>query len=494
MRYPREMLDAVVRLLTCGGEATAFAVHPDGWFLTCDHSLADSNDIAIMLSHNRHEVYDAEVVLRKPESDVAVLRAREGGPYVSLALARGSNVPFGQHAQLSAHFTLDRISRMMAFSPTGPRSVRPINAVPTLIQVLTVIDDDGERKLLAYHAPPHVETGCSGAPITRLDTQGVVGMHAAQIYQGIGVAVHSAELERCLREARAPRRPWWGRGGKRTPEDVAERAANRFMAEWLCVSHTTIHDLDEVEADESRETLDWLTETGLSQVETASMYVLLAHLYFGADDFEQAFRFGMRALEAEGSTRTAYIMNRIGRKGCRDEEIIAALWQRVMEPSAETSFAHAVTRVSVGGYLLDLLWRRARYEDMITVAEALQPHREIGDREMTVRCLHARALCALGRFEEAIADYDAAWVGRAEGMVGIDFSFYARALGSTSGEEARAVRLGLWGLTWSKAPRGLFEHAAAAAGSLGLSQAQAALQERVAVAQDDDVDISKPSL
>lgn len=482
------MLDAVVRLLDGDGEATAFAVHPDGWFLTCDHSLADRGDAQVMLSHNRQEIYDAEIVLRRPDLDVAVLRVREGGPFVSLTIGDAAEV--GRQAHLFAHFTLDRVARMSAWAPTGFRHVEVWWVLPSLVDVLACPTDDEGRGLLVYHAPDHVETGCSGAPITAVHGSTVFGMHTSELYRGIGSAVRGDVLKTVLKEAGMDCRAWTGRAGKRTKPEVLSRARERYTSEWLNVTFTTNVDLDEMTPEDAQRRLDYLAETGQNRLNFPSMDTLLGYLYFGVGDVDRAYEFGCKAFDETGNLRTARLLKAIAMRGQRTEEIVSALRSVVEASPGQESYASSVRRCSLAIELLGLLWKLERHQDMIDVCEVVRPYIEQGDREMRVRCLRSRALTELGRSEEALGDYEKMWAERADGVEALDFVGFAKALAATPGQEIRAVRLGMWAMSWPQAPRGLFVQAAQAAGGLGFAHLQGMLTERATIAHEDDIDLA----
>lgn len=463
------MLDAVVRLLTGDGEATAFAVHPDGWFLTCDHSIAATDDVQIMLSHGRQEVYDAEVVLRRPETDVAVLRARAGGPFVSLEVA--DVVETGRHAQLLSHFTLDRLTKMSSWAPTGYRSVEVWWVLPSLVEVLaTPVEDEG-RALVLYHSPDHVESGCSGAPVVGIETRAVLGMHTSEFYRAMGLAVRANELNAILQSVGVTSRAWSGRAGKRTPADVIQRAKDRSDAEWLSVTYVVNTTIEQIDAEDAQKRLNYLAESGRDQLDYPSMHILLSYLYFGIGDFDKAYDSARTAFLRSGSPRAAYVLNRIARRGIRADEVLALLRGRIEATSPEASYASAVIQCEVAGQVLDLLWRMERNQEMAEVADSIAPYLDYGDRDMSVRCLRARALVGVGRNEEAVEIYDKVWADRADGVEPIDFATFAKALAVT-GQEHRAVRLGLWACAWTSATRTLFLNAAQAAHALGLAQLQ----------------------
>lgn len=481
------MHDAVVRLLAGDGEATAFAVHPDGWFLTCDHSIADTGEVQVMLSHNRREIYDAEVVLRCPEADVAVLRVREGGPFASCEVA--DHAETGRHAHLLAHFTLDRIGKMTAWAPTGYRNVEVWWVMPSLVEILACPSDDEGRALLTYHSPDHVETGCSGAPITQVHGETVLGMHTSEFYRGMGLAVRATELNEALKAAGVSSRAWKGRPGKRTRTDVAVRARDRYDAEWLSITYTANVNLDRIDAEDARKRLDYLAKSGQDGLDYPSMHTLKGYLYYGIGDYDRAYESGMMAFDKASSLRAAYLLKCVAQRGVRAEEVVAAMRSRIEKSAAERSYSSSVRLCCFAGELLDLLWRLGRPQEMVDISEDLLPHFEMGDRDMTVRCLRSRALCSVGRFEEAVEGFEQMWSGRADGAEGPDFVAFTKALASTTGNEVRAVRLGMWATSWAQAPRGLFVHAAEAASALGLDQMAAMLTQRALVARDDDADI-----
>jgi S1-C subfamily serine protease len=178
------------------GLGSGFLFRQDGYILTNNHVVESADKINVYLTSNENP-YEARIVGRAPELDLAVIKIEgEGFPY--LAIGDSDQVYVGDWVvAIGNPYGLDHTVTVGVISATG----RPLNIEGTMYQNLLQTD-------------AAINPGNSGGPMLNLEGE-VIGINTAvnATAQGIGFAIPTSTVLEVLQdlEAGVDRvRPWMG--------------------------------------------------------------------------------------------------------------------------------------------------------------------------------------------------------------------------------------------------------------------------------------------
>ena len=190
-------------------------IHPEGYILTNNHVVAQSDIIGAKLSEDGRE-YLAKLIFANSETDVALLkidRRPEDPPFVSVALAKNEDLLLGETVlALGNPFGLGGSVSEGILSSKNRRP--PVNDQPLSIQDWLQTD-------------AAINPGNSGGPLINLNGE-LIGLNVAVFRegQGIGFAIPIRMVAEALSEIVTPEKLaglWFGarfRGGKNTLETL----------------------------------------------------------------------------------------------------------------------------------------------------------------------------------------------------------------------------------------------------------------------------------
>lgn len=150
---------------------SGFIVNKDGYIITNDHVVRDSESIQVKLSNET--IYDAKIVGSDPKSDIAVIKINSKEPLPVAVLGDSDKLQVGQWAiAIGNPFGLDRTVTVGVVSATG-RSNMGIETYENFIQT-----------------DASINPGNSGGPLLNVNGE-VIGINTAIVAagQGIGFAI-----------------------------------------------------------------------------------------------------------------------------------------------------------------------------------------------------------------------------------------------------------------------------------------------------------------
>ena len=186
---------------------SGFIITPDGYVVTNNHVIADADEIKVKLQ-DEEEPFDAEIVGRDPETDLALLKIKADRIFPTLAFGNSDEAEVGQWVMAIGNpFGLDHSVTAGIISAKG----RIIGSGP--------FDD-------FIQTDASINPGNSGGPLINLDGQ-VIGINTAIIAsgQGIGFAIPSTMAKRVinqLKENKKVSRGWLGVTIQQVDENTAK--------------------------------------------------------------------------------------------------------------------------------------------------------------------------------------------------------------------------------------------------------------------------------
>lgn len=156
------------------GQGSGFIISKDGYILTNNHVVEDADKIKVILSDERK--FTAELVGSDPQSDVALIKIKDGGQLPTLPLGTSDSLEVAEWViAIGNPFGLSQTVTVGVVSATGRSSVG-INEYENFIQTDAAINP-----------------GNSGGPLLNIKGE-VVGINSALYsrsggYMGIGFAI-----------------------------------------------------------------------------------------------------------------------------------------------------------------------------------------------------------------------------------------------------------------------------------------------------------------
>ena len=150
---------------------SGFIINRDGYIITNDHVVRDSESIQVKLSNEN--IYDAKIVGSDPKSDIAVIKINSKEPLPVAVMGDSDKLQVGQWAiAIGNPFGLDRTVTVGVVSATG-RSNMGIETYENFIQT-----------------DASINPGNSGGPLLNVNGE-VIGINTAIVAagQGIGFAI-----------------------------------------------------------------------------------------------------------------------------------------------------------------------------------------------------------------------------------------------------------------------------------------------------------------
>lgn len=165
------------------GEGTGIVISADGYILTNEHVVADA--AMVMVTTNDGQVYQAEVIAKDTETDIAVIKIQATGLTVA-EFASSDQTEVGQFVMAVGNPTGSELQNSATFGIlSGKSRVPSADAYTTMLQVDAAVNP-----------------GNSGGPLINLAGQviGVVSSKIADVdYEGIGFAIPSDQALEVVR-------------------------------------------------------------------------------------------------------------------------------------------------------------------------------------------------------------------------------------------------------------------------------------------------------
>ncbi len=161
---------------------SGFVISSDGYILTNNHVVEDADKLTVTFKHGGKK-YDAEIIGRDPETDLALIRIKPDKPLQALSLGDSTGSKVGQWVvAIGNPFGLENTVTSGIISAKG----RVIGAGP--------YDD-------FIQTDASINPGNSGGPLLNLDGD-VIGINTAIVAagQGIGFAIPSAIAKNVVAE------------------------------------------------------------------------------------------------------------------------------------------------------------------------------------------------------------------------------------------------------------------------------------------------------
>jgi Tol biopolymer transport system component/PKD repeat protein len=167
--------DAVVRIETDAGSGSGVIIDSDGFILTCNHVIADAEEITVYLSDGTS--YDGTVHGRDPLHDLAVVKIDATG-LPALEIGEYDNVELGQHVVV------------LGF-PLGNENLSVTSGL------VSAIEYNSGRNITLVQTDSAVNPGNSGGPMFNMKGQiiGIVSTKlVGELIEGIGYAISTGTI------------------------------------------------------------------------------------------------------------------------------------------------------------------------------------------------------------------------------------------------------------------------------------------------------------
>jgi serine protease Do len=205
------------------GQGSGFIISKDGYILTNNHVVEDADKIRVILSDERE--FTAELIGTDPQSDVALIKIKDGGRLPTLPLGDSDALEVAEWViAIGNPFGLSQTVTVGVVSATGRSSVG-INEYENFIQTDAAINP-----------------GNSGGPLLNIKGE-VIGINSALYsrsggYMGIGFAIPInmvKEIQSQLKDEGKVTRGWLGVVIQNIDENLA-RSFGLEKAEGILVS------------------------------------------------------------------------------------------------------------------------------------------------------------------------------------------------------------------------------------------------------------------
>lgn len=190
------------------GLGSGFVFSPEGYILTNYHVVDGAEQVFVYLS-SREEPYEARIMGRAPELDLAVLKIEGEGSFDYLEMGDSDQVQVGDWVvAIGNPYGLDHTVTVGVISATG----RPLNIEGTLYQNL-------------FQTDAAINPGNSGGPMLNVRGE-VIGINTAvnASAQGIGFAIPTSTVMNVVDDLKAGvdrERPWMGITMQPLTQDLA---------------------------------------------------------------------------------------------------------------------------------------------------------------------------------------------------------------------------------------------------------------------------------
>lgn len=190
------------------GLGSGFIFSPEGYILTNHHVIDGAEQVFVYLS-SREEPYEARILGRAPELDLAVLKIEGEEAFHYLDMGNSEQVQVGDWVvAIGNPYGLDHTVTVGVISATG----RPLNIEGTLYQNL-------------FQTDAAINPGNSGGPMLNVRGE-VIGINTAvnASAQGIGFAIPTSTVLNVVDDLKAGvdrQRPWMGITMQPLTQDLA---------------------------------------------------------------------------------------------------------------------------------------------------------------------------------------------------------------------------------------------------------------------------------
>ncbi len=215
-----------------GGSGSGFLVSSDGYILTNNHVVEDTDAITVQLEDRR--AFEATLIGGDPTTDVAVIKV-EGSDLPTLSLGDSDGVRVGEWVLAVGNPGVGPAGGTTSFNHTVTAGIVSFKGRPLGIIGNELRSDPESQEAAQYAIEDFIQTdavinpGNSGGPMVNLDGQ-VIGINSAiasgdGYYQGYGFAIPISLARRVMEdliEYREVRRAFLGVGIGAVPPEAAE--------------------------------------------------------------------------------------------------------------------------------------------------------------------------------------------------------------------------------------------------------------------------------